>query len=69
MEINHYGIALSSYTIGYIYKEYAEHLCNHNDNIFIECFSEEDQRFLVSDLAASYDKAVKEFRTAFNSFR
>lgn len=67
-EKNAYGMALSSYTLGYIYENFAEELCKESSKFTGLCL-EEHERYLVKNETESFKKAIREFQIAFDYFR
>ena len=63
---NNYGLALSSYSLGYIYEAFAEELCR-TSRFATHCL-EDHEKYLVDDIADSYLKAKKYFQQANESF-
>ena len=62
--VNHYGIALSVYAMGYIYMNFNEQLLFSNK---YKC-GDKDHKYLVVSNAESRKKACKYFKEAYEHF-
>ena len=64
---NHYGIALSLYSMSYVYRKFKQYLCINNE-LFKGLCDPAHTKYLVADEAAAEAKAMKYSRNAFASF-
>ena len=53
---NHYGMALSYYSMGFVYKNYGEQLCINGS--FKDVCEEDHLKYLVDSLVISHQKAI-----------
>ena len=62
-EKNYYGMALSLFSLGYIYRFYDQYLSR--DNSFSQRCEEDQKHFLVESISKSHEKAQNYFRSAY----
>ena len=65
---NHYGLALSFYSLSYIHRKFKQYLCVNNE-LFKGICDPEHTKYLVPDEVAAEAKAMKYSRSAFASFK
>ena len=66
-EKNNYGIGLSAYSLGYVYRNYAEHLCVQGR--FAPHCKQLDRKYLQKSTEACQQEALKYFKEAYTHFK
>ena len=66
-EKNHYGMALTLYTLGYIYKTFAKELSQNNE-LFAGLSNVEHAKYFVDSVKQAKLRAQQYFKKAFLSF-